>query len=1030
MPDVADILSQLLAMEDESFLQGAALDSIDSNVAELLKVCKDMSMSNANGSNSRFNNSRNGSGSRNSRDRFGFGLNSPKDSMSQFKEAFTDQLLEGFLGSDFKNTIKGGFEKLASDMGVDLNNISGELGKELGKKLFGTIKESQIGGEIIGNLKSKVGGILSDAGAKYASAYTAAGGSAAGASAALSGVASAASVLGPYLLGAVAAVVVVKKALDALSPAIEGAKKVYEAASKAKNRYNESQKKNLELAQKRLTDDVESMIKAPFEILDKAAQKWYDTWDNNLRVINGTQGYNKAELQSLTGSFAERLRQENLTNVVSSADITDNLTKVLEAGLSGTIAEEFAYTATKLNAAIPTQDFFSYVDTYASIAANAVREGKSQSDAISYANSQLELFAGNLLYAGREVAGGFTTGLKNAESLFTQSVQIAQAAKTNNAAEISGVMTAVSAVTGAIAPDLANAMTDAVYKAAVGGNSSEIVALRSLAGINASNTEFLRQLSANPKEVFVNLFSELSKRQNMSEDAYMEVAEGLSSIFGVSMDAFARVDFAYLAQAIASMNTTNNSLSENMALLVSGETTTNAEQLKMQQINKYMLDEGLAYVLDNETARVIQQHMWDEQIARDIMEATYGVEIQGAALEFLEGIRQTIDNILGFLNPFKLLGKIANLRASAAEGVALEADITGLLEAGKVGSGSAEALYQLTTRNRDLNLTDSIVDLMGGHSAYEAVSGFTKLNNALNNPFTSLRRAEADLIKGAVAAGLSIGSNEFTGKSAYSWGTIGKSTANALTASTPSGSSMFAKISDLSNTSAATLSNSEKVQNEVNEKVNKALGSMSDFVKNDTERKYTYDDWEKHVSEKFFDGGDFKAAVEGAGLTIESVKGQFDTLQTQVAAQEKLEREKREETFWENNTNLLTTTTEWLESINTHTENIFKKFEDYFTEWTKYFIDHEVYNSTFTHEQYDKIARQEKENSETAVYALADALTQNDVKLLLDPTVQTNALLAQILKVAVAILEQSKDAGASISLADTIAGLSLGIVNT
>ena len=84
-------------------------------------------------------------------------------------------------------------------------------------------------------------------------------------------------------------------------------------------------------------------------------------------------------------------------------------------------------------------------------------------------------------------------------------------------------------------------------KAATGGNASDIVALRSLAGINASNTEFLRAFAQDPQKIFSELFTNLSKLQNMSQDAYMEVAEGLSSIFGLSMDSFARVDFAYLA---------------------------------------------------------------------------------------------------------------------------------------------------------------------------------------------------------------------------------------------------------------------------------------------------------------------------------------------------------------------------------------------------------------------------------------------------------------------------------------------------
>lgn len=942
--------------------------------------------------------------------------NPDNDRFSMLRQMLTDS-----LGED----IVGGLQ----DVGLD--------------KLTSLLQGGAGAGEVESQLLSMLGGSggFDLAGLSQSLVSTLGIGEAgAGVSAALSGLTAAIAPLASAILPVVIGFIALKAISNALAPAMKGFKTAIEGAKKAANRYNESQKKNLDEAQKRLEADVETMVRTPFAILEDAAKKWYDTWDENLRKINGTQGYNKEELQSLMGAFADRLREENLTSAVSAADITDNLAKVLDSGLSGVVAEEFAYLATKLNAAVPTQDFFGYADTYASIAANSIRMGKSQEQAIADANSQLEAFASNVLYASREVAGGFTTGLKDAESLFKQSVQIAQAGKTNNATEISAVMTAVSAITGAIAPDLATSMTDAIYKAATGGNSSEIVALRSLAGINASNTEFIKQLASNPKEIFADLFAELAKRQSMSESAYMEVAEGLSNIFGISMDAFARVDFAYLAQAISEMNSSNSSLDKNIALLASGETTTTAEQLKMQQINKTILDEGLAYVLDNEAAREIQKHMWDEQIARELMEATYGVELQGAALEFLEGIRQTVDNILGFLNPFKLLGKLANLGASIAEASALKADVAGLLEAGKVGNGKAESKYQLTTRNRDLNLTDSIVNMLGGTSLYDGVSGLRKAYNAIANPFTYGGRLIDD-IGSYISAGINtVGFNKFTGESSYNWNTIGKSIAKQIAATPqkiPSGTSIAsASASQLSMFNNSTESNTEKAQNQANDKVKTALDSMSDFVQNDTEHTMTYEDWKEHAANKYFKGDIFKSsikkfdeALEGAGMSEESVKGQFDMLQTQVAGKEKLEREKREEQFWENNTKLLTTTTDWLESINTHTENLFKKFEDYYSEWTKYFIDHKVYNSAFTHEDYDRISRQEKEGSETAIYALADALTQNKVDLLLDPTLQTNALLAQILKVAAAILNQTKDSGTALSLPDTIAGLSLGIVN-
>ena len=942
---------------------------------------------------------------------------------SNDRNSMLRQMLSDNLGEDIASGLQdAGLDKLTNLLqgGAGAGEVESQLLSMLG---------SSGGVDLAGLSQSLVSTLgMGEAGAAGA----------AEAGAALSGLAGAASAVALPLLAVVAGFIALKAISNALKPAMEGFETAIEGAKKAANRYTASQKANIDNAQKRLMDDVETMVKTPFDILEKAATKWYNTWDENLRKINGTQGYNKEELQSLMGAFADRLREEGLTSVVSAADITDNLAKVLDSGLSGTVAEEFAYIATKLNAAVPTLDFFEAADTYASVAANSIRVGKSQEQAIADANKQIEDFASNVLYASRNIAGGFTTGLKDAVALFKQSVQIAQIGKTNNATEISAVMTAVSAITGAIAPDLATSMTDAIYKAATGGNSSEIVALRSLAGINASNTEFLRQLTSNPKEVFSNLFTELAKRQNMSEDAYMEVAEGLSNTFGVSMDAFARVDFAYLAQAISSMNATNSSLDENIALLASGETTTTAEQLKMQQINKVILDEGLAYVLDNEAARSIQEHMWAEQIAREQMEATYGVELQGAALKFLEGIRETIDNILSFLNPFRALGKLADLAATIEEDVAIQADIAQMLELGKVGSGNAVDLYNLTTRNRDLNLTDSLVGMMGGMSLYEGVSNNRKLIDSFTHT-TMGASIISDLAHAVYSTAMTSGVNStFSGNSVYKWSTIGKSTASVLLSSNTSATgSSFTSLSAASSSgsSAAEVSASNIKTKELNE----ALNSMSDYVKNDTEHKYTYDDWVNSVKSKYHIS-DFDKVLEDNNMTAESVEGQFDMLQTQVAAQEKLDREKREEDFWENNTLLLTTTTklitelitvsnEWLESINTHAEETYRKLDEFFESWQDYYIKHTVYNSGFTTDEYDKIVRQEKDKSDTAALALAEALTKNDVKALLDPTLQTNVLLAEILKTAVAILAQSKEGGAAISLPDTIAGLSLGIVN-
>ena len=983
---------------------------------------------------------------------------------------------------NYTGKIPTGMETLedaALNMETDLSSASGQAAKRfideinqgaafdglkgVGKLISGEISKIPILGNVqsfTGKLGSKLGDMAKrpyekgktdylkalsgdgDLGKVGSFIKTLTGGSAE-AGAALNGLTHAASTLGPeFFIVSVVVKTVAERLKKALVPAIEGTKQMFKSLQESANRYATSRDKALEESKKRLQADVETLIKTPFELLNKGAQAWYDAWDSNLRTINATQGYTKADTQNLLASFAERLRSEGLTGVISATDLTNNLSKVLESGLSGTVAEEFAYLATKLNAAIPTEDFFGYAGTYASIAANAIKNGKSQAEAIEYANAQIMQFASNILYASREVAGGFTTGLKDAEDLFAKSVKIAQTARTADASQISGVMSSVAAITGAIAPDLASGIVDAIYNAAVGGNSSELVALRSLAGINASNTEFLRELTSDPKKVFSELFKSLASMQSMSPDAYMEVAEGLSKIFGVPMDALARVDFSYLADAINTMAVNSRSLEENMTLLASGETTTGAEQLKMQQINKMILDEGLSYVLDNEAARVIQQHMWDEQLALQIQEATYAVNLQGSALSFLEGIARTVDNILNALNPFSWLKKIANLFSTAEDADNLHADIQQVLELGKVGSGNQSQLTNLLTRGTDLGLTRPLAELMGGAANYTGDHPITDFLNTIYNPFQSLLGTDSGGLRNPTN---SLNPWEMEGSraaSVYRWGTVGKSTA-ARISQTAADAANYA-VSAYADT---VRTSSEISQDRLAADVHSMINGMSDFVNAEDTKNMSYDEWLSQ-SKKQYNIQDFNKALEHVGLTEEAVKGQYDALQTQMASKAKYDREKSEEQFWSDTVERLdygnvtrdvmqdqndiiianiANTNVWMDKLYSKASDMYIKLVAFYDQWVDYFVKHSVYSSSYNHESVSAIQRAEKAGSEDAIYALADALTKNDVDLL-DPTMQTNALLAEILKVANALLNKNGAATGGLTLPETIAGLSLGVV--
>ncbi len=1001
-----------------------------------------------------------------------------KSASNNYVKNVTDAFKQGQGAASYKDAIKSGFSKgrdvfrrgnsvqQAPASSPDVSNLNQEVNKvkeaseaaatvqdssskivdlEQAKAAKGAQAASQAASQVASDAASSAvaGSVVEGATVAGVAAPVAEGAAAAGP--ALMGLASSVAAAAVPIIAMTVAADLLDKAFEAFTPAIESAKEALSSMHRAANREQESRKKQTELAKKRLEDDYNTLVKAPFEILEQAAQKLYDAWDNSVRTISATQGYSKADVQDLMSSYAQRLRDEGLTKVVSGADIISNLTNVLNSGLSGQVAEEFAYLATKLNAAVPTQDFFQYADTYASVAANAIQQGKSQAEAIEYANAEMETFASNVLYASRQLSGGFSSGLKDAQKLFDYSVQIANASKVGDPATISGVLTSISAIAGSVAPDLADGLVDAVVKAATGGNSSEIVALRSLAGTNASNTEFLKALAKDPKSVFTELFSNLAKMQTMSNDNFMEVAEGLSSVFGISMDAFARVDFNYLANAISQMNVNNSSLDENMQLLASGQTTSTAEQLRMAQINQYMLDEGLAYVLDNEVARAIQQHMWDEQLAREMQEASYGVELQGSALTLLQGITQTVENIKNFLNPFSFMKQLGNLIGSNKEGKALQADTRQLLELGKVGSGDAKSLYNLTTRNKDLKLVDNIVNLMGGQSAYASASqsrqNTADLFNTLSNTIKVSGALSAMLNSNSPAESLinrAVMNSKSSPTSKYVWANMSKSLSSAL-ASSPVNTTGL--VSTVDTTKA-----SERIKQQSNANMQRFLDSMGAAV----DSRQTYDEWV--ATAKKYKITDLDDALENYGVTEAQLKGAFADKEAVAASQYEYDRDQTENEFWKQATlYALNEQPKWLEYqklvtdnqasmiaqliiANAELQNIWgisnKFFNDYLTDWRNYYIKHTAYSdSTLNSYKAADIIKAEKKENGDAVLALADALTRNTIGIqegFKDPVVQTNVLLAKILIVAEAIMQQNNKTG-GLSLPDALSALGLGM---
>lgn len=1032
-----------------------------------------------------------------------FGEALGKKTLSAFKDSsfgknLTDKLQSAtsqFTGK-FDSTLssigdkinESGFEGVADD----LFSKAGDTFSGLGEKL-GSLKDTALSGitEKLGSLGGaggKLGSILGKLGGIFGNGASAASTVASGAAttATASTITTAATAVGPSLasLGTAAAglaatfwpliavvggIVILFKIFEPLFKGVFNHLKNIVAAG---NRAAEEDKKRQELAKERYKKDIEEMVKYPFEIMQEAAEEARSVWKETLRTITATQGYTKASMQSMMAAYASRLEKEGLTSVLSSTDITSNLSKVIEGGLSGAVAEEFAYIATKLGAAIPTEDFFSYASSYGAIVGNAIQQGKSQAQALQEANRQLEQFASNLLYSSRRISNGINTGLADAKNLFDQATQIAVSARTYNAAQISAVTTAVAAQVGAIAPQLASSITDIVQQAATGGNTSEIVALRSLAGINASTTEFLQQFARDPQSIFSKIFENLGNLYQSNNAAYMERAEGLSQIFGLSMDAFAQIDFTSLAAAVRNIEVNTASLDENYKMLASGETTLSDTMLKYNEINARIAEEGYSYILESEVAYRMQQHLWDEQRDIKLMQNEYGVNLKGSSMELLESIGQTIQNILSFLNPIglisKLVNRIVNIAATEAESEAQERDKQQLLNLVKVGNGNIVELSKLmnTMGYEDLyGAENNLVNRLGGFSAYESIEFGRNVLNKLSYSRAgrnALRRATniGTVMSSAVSTMLDNGFQVFENlskSSKYEWGTRRKSAvSNVLQGLLGSTASIVLGQDSTLNQQAKQLASRTQQQAQANlEKVNAILSESPENLAKIASYK-SYQDWINAQGQGFVD------LAKAVGYTESQLQQIYQEAGVQAGVAEQQKRNNAEQSAWDAMVDIQkvinvwdeTTFPEWKSTIATKLDSIHdeqvdtlahlkdpmdvrlsyiqskltdvygttKKFLD---AWTSYYIEHEAYNRAYDASAVKNFKMTSESSTDSAINNLATALL--GATDLSDPRMQTNALLAQIINILSAIL-QAQGSNVGLSLPDTFAGLALGLI--
>ena len=309
-------------------------------------------------------------------------FNNGKGAIGNFTDELGSAFVKELVGPEFHEGLKNIRENLVRDFGVAFEDIPGKLGQQAGKKLVEEFASSKMGAELQKALQGKLNNSLdkfksgytkkmqSATEGKYkfdenlgkaiqgvgqnSEAIQSLSETATATTDALQGVEASAtnmsnataiaaegtqgleSVLGGLTgtlgeLGPLIALAVVgfkfqmaltKPLRDfgkwVTGPTLNGIKKTVTALGQSLSRHSNSYTEALKASQTRIEADYEYMVKRPFEILNQAAEEWYQAWDNNLKTITTTQGYSKADVQDLAIAFSERLTKEGLSSVISS----------------------------------------------------------------------------------------------------------------------------------------------------------------------------------------------------------------------------------------------------------------------------------------------------------------------------------------------------------------------------------------------------------------------------------------------------------------------------------------------------------------------------------------------------------------------------------------------------------------------------------------------------------------------------------------------------------------------------------------
>ena len=428
----------------------------------------------------------------------------------------------------------------------------------------------------------------------------------------------------------------------------------------AQNLRNEIIKSGFEKIRK----DVNDMATYSIDIYTKSVNDIYSAWDANLGKVTATQGYTKEALNTLQDAVAQRLQAEGYGNVINAGDYITELANTLNSKLGGELAEAFAAQNLILQKAVPEVDLSSMGETFAAIYRSAELQGVDAEELMISAMNQV---AGATKALEKSTSGNnqFISQIDNLLKKANE-VVLSSNGTADQVAEMATQLMAAEAPLSAIAPQLSG-FTSTLVDKLLSGNDATAVALRAImntldSNIGISETDFRKSLMEDTQGVLSTAFEAIGQfiNDNSNEAAQYEFYKSMETVFGISSNQLAQIDFSAIAQQIADASTATNmkALTDAENLVRAGETTTLEEQLVANTSNQLLATNAIADTLDNALMRKLEQNELALERQIYVLQAEQVVNLAEKTMGWFTGF---IDIIQHALDPFGIFDGLAEL---------------------------------------------------------------------------------------------------------------------------------------------------------------------------------------------------------------------------------------------------------------------------------------------------------------------------------------------------------------------------------